>query len=151
MERFEDCDEKRKQAIIYGVSSQDKDNKKVEVWLNKIIKNSDSDKLVFEAILSLLTLGMTTNWDNHKYLLSSKCEYIRGVMLMYASKVLKKGASKLLINALEDKSDVVKIYAIDELEELGDSNFIPYIKPFVESSNEDLRQSAEFALENLCD
>jgi HEAT repeat protein len=77
--------------------------------------------------------------------------YVRSSVLRFMSKLYPEEARSLLIKALQDRHEIVRQSAIDEIDELQMTNVIPTLRPFLNDSSPDVRQAAETAIENLED
>jgi hypothetical protein len=77
--------------------------------------------------------------------------YVRSSVLRFMSKLYPEEARSLLIEALQDRHEIVRQSAIDEIDELQMTDAIPTLRPFLNDSSPDVRQAAETAIENLED
>lgn len=75
--------------------------------------------------------------------------YIRSSVLRYMSKLYPDKAKSFLIDALHDPHYVVRENAIDELDDLDARDAIPYIRQLINDEHPDVRQAAEFVLQNM--
>lgn len=77
--------------------------------------------------------------------------YVRSSVLRFMSKLYPQEAPSLLIEALQDRHEIVRQSAIDEIDELQMTDAILTLRAFLNDSSPDVRQAAETAIENLED
>jgi HEAT repeat protein len=71
--------------------------------------------------------------------------------LRFISRLFPKEAPPILLEALEDPHYIVKENAIDELDDLGVIEAIPYIRPFLSDPHPYVVEAAQTAISNLED
>jgi HEAT repeat protein len=74
---------------------------------------------------------------------------VRSSVLRFVSKQAPQTAPRLLIDALQDPDYLVRMSAVDELDELPYVEAIPYIQPLLSDSHHYVRETAVYAIENL--
>jgi hypothetical protein len=74
---------------------------------------------------------------------------VKGSILRYMQRLQYPKAKEVLVLALNDREPIVRENALDELDELGDSDVIPYIIPLLKDDNANVRQAAQTTLLNL--
>jgi len=77
--------------------------------------------------------------------------YVKGAALRYISHLYPKLAKEYLLPALHDAHYIVRENAVDELAELNDPQFIPYIQPLVQDPHPHVRQAAQTTIADLAD
>jgi HEAT repeat protein len=75
--------------------------------------------------------------------------WVRGAVLRFVSKQAPQSAPSLLIEALRDPDYLVRMNAVDELDELPYVEAVPYLQPLVSDPHDDVREAAVSAIENL--
>ncbi|MCX5807251.1 MAG: HEAT repeat domain-containing protein [Proteobacteria bacterium] len=55
----------------------------------------------------------------------------------------------VFLQGLNDKENLIKIGSLKALSDLNDERALPYIKPFTQSQDEDIRSTAEYAVERF--
>jgi HEAT repeats len=74
---------------------------------------------------------------------------VRSSVLRFVSKQAPQSAPPLLIEALQDPDYLVRMSAIDQLDELPYVEAIPYIQPLVSDPHHYVQEAAVSAIENL--
>jgi HEAT repeats len=74
---------------------------------------------------------------------------VRSAVLRFVSKQAPQSAPPVLINALQDPDYLVRMSAVDQLDELPYVEAIPYIQPLVSDPHHYVREAAASAIENL--
>jgi HEAT repeats len=74
---------------------------------------------------------------------------VRSAVLRFVSKQTPQSAPPLLIDALQDPDYLVRMSAVDELDELPYVEAIPYIQPLVSDPHHYVQEAAVSAIENL--
>lgn len=105
--------------------------------------------IVADAVDGLAFLGATDTADAVLPLRTHPDPYVRGSVLRFISRLFPKGAPPILLEALQDPHYIVKENAIDELDNLGAIEAIPYIRPFLSDLHPDVVQAAQTAISNL--
>ena len=107
--------------------------------------------IVADAVDGLAFLGATDTADAILPLRTHPDPYIRGSVLLFISRLFPKEAPPILLEALEDPHYIVKENAIDELDDLGVIEAIPYIRPFLSDPHPYVVEAAQTAISNLED
>ena len=105
--------------------------------------------IVADAVDGLAFLGATDTADAILPLRTHPDPYIRGSVLRFISRLFPKEAPPILLEALQDPHYIVKENAIDELDNLGAIEAIPYIRPFLSDPHPHVVQAAQTAISNL--
>jgi HEAT repeat protein len=74
---------------------------------------------------------------------------VRSSVLRFVSKQTPQSAPPLLIDALQDPDYLVRMSAVDQLDELPYVEAIPYIQPLVNDPHHYVQEAAVSAIENL--
>ena len=75
--------------------------------------------------------------------------YVRSSVLRFMSNLYPESARSLLIEALQDRHEIVRESAIDEMDKPEMTDVISILRPFLNDSSPDVRQAAETTIENL--
>jgi HEAT repeats len=105
--------------------------------------------IVAEAIGSLGHLEASKHFDAILNLRNYSSPFVRGRVLQYIRRFRYPQAKELLLSALDDADYIVREWALDELDELGDVSVIPYVIPFLDDEESTVRQAAQTTLQNL--
>jgi hypothetical protein len=110
---------------------------------------SEDPMLVAEAIEALNCLDVADLEQNIVPFLTHQSPYVVGSALRYFSRHYPQRAKPLLLEALRSKEPIVRQNAIDELDRLGCSEAVPYLRPLVYDEDKHVRQAAQTALADL--
>lgn len=110
---------------------------------------ANDPELILEAIESLNHLGAVDVTREVLPLLAHPSPYVVGSALRYLSRHHPELAKPALLGALKSNEPIVRQSAIDELDDLGCSEAVPYIRSLLEDEDMDVRQAARTALANL--
>lgn len=105
--------------------------------------------IVADAVDGLRFLGATDTADAVLRLRTHLDPYVRGSVLRFISHLLPLSAPPVMLEALQDPHYIVRENAIDELDDLGAIEAIPYIRPFLSDPHPDVVQAAQTAISNL--
>jgi HEAT repeats len=105
--------------------------------------------IVADAVDGLRFLGATDAADAVLPLRTHPDPYVRGSVLRFISHLFPLSAPTVMLEALQDPDYIVRENAIDELDELGVTEAIPYIRPFLSDPHHDVVQAAKTAIRNL--
>jgi HEAT repeat protein len=141
--------EARLRSVIFlmGCSSY---KEKYEDILGKYLTNNHP-LIVAEAIGSLGHLEASKHFDAILHLHNSSSPFIRGRVLAYVRRLRYPQAKELLLLALDDKHYAVREWALDELDELGDTSIIQNVVPLLDDDEASVRQAAQTTLQSLQD
>ena len=107
--------------------------------------------VVMRTIVGLASLKETGVKDRVLALKQHASPYVRGGVLMYLTRIFPSEAFGPLCEALSDESYIVRMSAIDELEDLTATEAIPLIRPLLRDPHPDVREAAEWTLSVLSD
>jgi hypothetical protein len=82
-------------------------------------------------------------------LINHKSPYVVGAALRFLQKKKYSEIFSILVEKLSSPSWIIMSNAIDELEEIGDKNAIPYIQPYLRDRRKSVRKAAKFAINSL--
>jgi hypothetical protein len=105
--------------------------------------------LVAEAIDSLKVLGYPLSFPDILPFVNHQSPFVIGSALRYLSRFYPHKAKLLLLKALRSPEPIVRQNAVDELDELGWRAAIPYLRVLLNDPDQDVREAARTALENL--
>jgi hypothetical protein len=115
----------------------------------KSFLHSDDPMLIAQAIDSLRLLGFADFLDDVLALLVHKSPYVTGSVLRYVSWHSPERAKPMLLESLNSTDALVRQNAIDELDDLGFVDALPYVRPFLNDEDKYVRQAAQTAVANL--
>ncbi len=144
-----DSDIHRRWAL-FGISHSTDINRKKLIKLMLASLDDKCPSVISEAIDGLIRLGERAGWPTIMRLSAHPSEYVRGAVLRYANHALgREEAFVYLIEGLKDPHFIVIENAIDELDDLGKTEAVPYIEKYLGHSHPDVRLAAKTALDNL--
>ena len=104
------------------------------------------DRLRFETCCAPITQNLI---DQVLSLRSHKDACIRGAVLRFANQIIPESAIPILLEGLKDPSYLVRMSAIDELDELPYVEAISNIQPLLNDPHEFVREAAREAIAHL--
>ena len=111
--------------------------------------NSENPFLIVESVDNLRIFCYKDVESKILPLLSHASPYVVGSALRFISCHFPTMAKPILLDALESPEPIVRQNAIDELDELGAIDALPQIRKLLDDEDEDVREAAQSAVNNL--
>ena len=105
--------------------------------------------VVAAAIRGLYDYGRTDALPRILPLVDDPSPYVRCAALEFIRRLDPERSKGILLSALTDDDYLVRMCAVDELDEMRDPAVIPQIRPLLDDTHPDVREAAETALDNL--
>ncbi len=75
--------------------------------------------------------------------------YVRAAVLRYVARMIPQEAASILTQALQDSHYIVRMEAIDQLDESDSRDAVEIIRPLLNDESPEVRQAAATTIENL--
>lgn len=141
-------DADRVTAAILGLTFPPLDDPAVPQALRDLLSD-DRPEVVAAAIRGLYDLGESDSLPRIAAMLPAPSPHVRCAALEYVRRMDPDRAKDVLLSALADDDYLVRMCAVDELDEYGDPATIPAIRPLLDDAHPYVRQAAETVVENL--
>lgn len=102
-----------------------------------------------DAIRLLGFLGVTAPEELIRGKLNHPAPFIRAAMLDHLARTQPRSAYPALVRGLADSDHIVRETAVDALDDLGSTDAIASIEPLLQDPDENVRQAARTAVDNL--
>lgn len=112
------------------------------------LKHED-ERVVCAAIDAMRRVGTSDGWLNIKHLLLHGSPYVRGAALRFARATLQISAMPFLIDALDDKDEIVRENALDELEGIATNDLKPRIEKLLNDESLSVQKAASSLLGSM--
>lgn len=145
-----EADEARLRGVLLGLSLPPPvpSHPQIRDILRSYLK--DRRPLVeMEAIDGLWSQGDTDIRDSIAALSNHSSPYVRGSVLRYLQHLYPSEAVSMALATLKDPSHIVRDCAINALDELGEVDALPAIRPLLSDPHPSVRQAAETAIRYL--
>lgn len=141
----------RLRGAIFGIGLSPKRDEKQKHILLSLLSHSDS-LIIAQAIDALRHAAYEDLWPHIKPFLRHSSRYVIGAALRYARFALPHDESlSILTDALSNSDSIVRQVTLDELGDHGDNRALPFIRPFCDDPDPDVRQAANTAYETIAE
>jgi HEAT repeat protein len=137
----------RRAAVLFGLSWDENGATPAppDVFLDHL--GHPHHTVVMQAIDSLWSIGARDARERVLELREHQSPYVRGAVLGYMAHLFPDEARPLLRRALGEADPIVRHCALDDLDNLGDLESLPFIRPLVDDPDQNVREAARWFIE----
>lgn len=146
---FNDNDEVIRKATISVIGNFIDDERFKEIF-QKLLKGESIPHEVLK-IIKEKKLTQFGQWLKKIFIDTKKGLWTRYYALLALGAFEDPSLFELFIKGLNDENSLIKIGSLKALSDLKDKRAVEYVKPFVESKDEDVRSASEFFMNSIGD